>query len=97
MVSVAVEVISETNSKIWSIQFLLEGFFAHFFSPYRRCYHMKDVQWFLELANKQEQWEPNHGQHVHHKQVTTPEVGQLYIRYSHKYALDIESGLCKHS
>ena len=37
----------------------MEGLFAHFFSPYRRGYHTKDVQWFLELANKQEHWKTN--------------------------------------
>ena len=82
MVSVAVKVISATNSKTYSIRFLLEGFFAHFFSPYRRDYLMKDVQWFLELANKQEQWGANYGQHVHHKQVTKPEVRQLSITHT---------------
>ena len=43
---------------------------------------MKDVQWFLELANKQEQWGANYGQRVHHKQVTTPEVRQLSITHT---------------
>ena len=37
----------------------MEGLFAHFFSPYRRGYDTEDVQWFLELANEQEQWGAN--------------------------------------
>ena len=80
--SVAVKVISETSSKIYSIRFLVEGFFAHFFSPYRRGYHTEDVQWFLELANKQEQWRASYAQHQlheHHKQVSTTEVGHLSV------------------
>ena len=63
----------------------MEGFFAHFFSPYRRGYHTEDVQWFLELANKQEQWRTNYAQHQlheHHKQVSTTEVGHLSVTYT---------------
>ena len=37
----------------------MEGFFAHFFSPYRWGYHTEDVKWFLELINEQEQWGAN--------------------------------------
>ena len=54
---------SVTLKVICSTQFLLEGFFAHFFSSYRRGYHREDVQWFLELANKQEHWGANHAQY----------------------------------
>ena len=80
--SVAVKVISETYSQNCSIRFLMEGFFAHFFSPYRRGYHTEDIQWFLELANKQQQWTANYAQHQlreHHKQVATTEVGHLSV------------------
>ena len=41
----------------------MEGLFAHFFSPYRRGYDTEDVQWFLELANKQKQWGANPLEH----------------------------------
>ena len=41
----------------------MEGLFAHFFSPYRRGYDTEDVQWFLELANKQKQWKANPLEH----------------------------------
>ena len=34
----------------------MESLFAHFFSPCRQGFHSEDVEWFLELANKQEQW-----------------------------------------
>ena len=34
----------------------MEGLFAHFFSPHRPGYHHKDMEWFLELANQQEDW-----------------------------------------
>ena len=56
MISVTLKVISSTR-------FLLESFFAHFFSPYRHCYHTEDFQWFLELANKQEHLGANHAQY----------------------------------
>ena len=67
--SVAVEVISETSFSpslhrdSRSVRFLMEGLFAHFFSPYRRGYDTEDVQWFLELANEQEQWGANPLEH----------------------------------
>ena len=35
---------------------LLEGLFAHFFSSHRPGYHKEDMEWFLELANQQEDW-----------------------------------------
>ncbi len=35
---------------------LLEGLFAHFFSPERGHYHSDDIRWFLELANCQKEW-----------------------------------------
>ena len=63
----------------------MEGFFAHFFSPYREGYHTEDVQWFLELANQQEQWRANYAQHQsheHHKQVTTTEVGHPSVTHT---------------
>ena len=55
--------ISVTLKVIYSTRFRLEGFFAHFFSSYRRGYHREDVQWFLELANKQKHWGANHAQY----------------------------------
>ena len=63
--SVVVEIISETSFSpslhrdSRSVRLLMEGLFAHFFSPYRRGYDTEDVQWFLELANEQEQWGAN--------------------------------------
>lgn len=81
VVSAAVKVIQETSSNVYSIRFLVEGFFAHFFSPYRRGYHTEDIQWFLEFANKQEQWGASYAQHQvhehHEQQVNTTEVGHL--------------------
>ena len=35
---------------------LMERLFTHFFSPDRPDYNLNDVQWFLELANSQDQW-----------------------------------------
>ena len=35
---------------------LLEQLFSHFFSADRPDYNSDDVQWFLELANSQNQW-----------------------------------------
>ncbi len=35
---------------------LLEGLFAHFFSPERKSYHSGNIRWFLELANCQKEW-----------------------------------------
>ena len=34
----------------------MEGLFSHFFSPHRPGYHQEDVEWFLELANQQDDW-----------------------------------------
>lgn len=34
----------------------MEGLFAHFFSSHRPAYHKEDMEWFLELANQQEDW-----------------------------------------
>ena len=60
----AVEVICETNvSPIVHRdsnrgRLLMEGLFAHFFSPHRPSYHANDCRWFLELANRQHHWQP---------------------------------------
>ena len=62
--SVAVEVVCETNFSP-SVhrdsntgRLLMEGLFAHFFSPHRLEYHVDDCRWFLELANRQHHWQP---------------------------------------
>lgn len=34
----------------------MEGLFSHFFSPHRPGYHQEDREWFLELANQQDDW-----------------------------------------
>ena len=34
----------------------MEGLFSHFFSPHRPDYHREDREWFLELANQQDDW-----------------------------------------
>ena len=64
VMSVAVEVICETNFSP-SVhrdsnrgRLLMEGLFAHFFSPHRPNYHADDCRWFLELANTQRHWQP---------------------------------------
>ena len=79
MMSVTLEMISETSflPRYRSIQLFVEGLFAHFFSPYRHGYHTEDVQWFLELANKQEHWKANPVTHTH--QVASTEVRHLSI------------------
>ena len=69
-------VISEINPKSCYNRLLCEGFFAHFFSSYRRGYNTKDVQMFLELANEQDHWGANYAQQ---KQSTTDEVGNDLI------------------
>ncbi len=81
---VTVEVLSETafspglyqdNQKV---RLLMEGLFAHFFSPYRPSYHPEDARWFMELANDQLQW-----------QVT--DLSRSVIVRSYSEALDQES------
>ena len=76
MMSVTLEVMN--ISRIRSVRLLVEGLFAHFFSPYRWGYNTEDIQWFLELANKQENWRANpleHAQHSeHHQPITKTEV-----------------------
>ena len=81
MVSVTLKrYISETTSRVRTVRLLVEGFFAHFFSSYRHGYHTEDVQWFLELANKQEQWRADPLEHSqHHQPVTRTEVRHLLI------------------
>ena len=75
MVSETLKIISETTSRVRSVCHLVEGFFAHFFSSYRHGYHTEDIQWFLELANKQEQWGADPLEHAqHHQPVTETEV-----------------------
>ena len=34
----------------------MEGLFSHFFSADRPGYHEEDREWFLELANQQDDW-----------------------------------------
>ena len=68
---VAMEVISETSR---SVQFLIEGIFTHFFSPYRRSYHTNDVQRFMELANNQKHWTVNPMEHAQQQQVGNTHV-----------------------
>ena len=59
------------------VMLFMEGLFAHFFSPYRRDYHTKDVQYFLKLANEQKQWtELKQQPHVHHQPA---KVGHLSV------------------
>lgn len=36
------------------VKLILEGLLSHFFSADRTSYFIEDVQWFLELVNKQE-------------------------------------------
>ena len=75
MASVTLKIMSETTSRVSSVQLLVEGLFAHFFSSYRHGYHTEDVQWFLEQANKQEQWRADPLEHSQHQQpVTSTEV-----------------------
>ena len=38
------------------ITLVTEKVLAHYFSPERPGYFDEDIFWFLELANKQEQW-----------------------------------------
>ena len=57
-----VEIISETSFSpslhcgSRSVRLLMEGLFAHFFSPYWWGYDTDDVQWFLELEIQPEGW-----------------------------------------
>ena len=77
MVSVTLAILSETTtfSSVRSVRLLVEGLFAHFFASYRHSYHTEDIQWFLELANKQENWRANPLEHSqHHQPVTETEV-----------------------
>ena len=77
MVLVTLEILSETTtfSRVRSVRLLVEGLFAHFFSMYRHGYHTEDIQWFLELANKQENWKVDPLEHSqHHQPVTETEV-----------------------
>lgn len=79
--SVAEEVIF-SSCDICSVRLFMEGLCAHFFSPYWRHYHTKDIQWFLEWANEQEHWGTNpleHAQQQEHQQsVARSEVGHLF-------------------
>ena len=78
----------KTQLETCSDQLLMEGLFAHFFSPYKCVYYTEDVQWFLMLANKQKHWETNLMEHAqqqpfeHHQVVTRTEIGYLSIRYA---------------
>ena len=76
MLSVTLKIISETTTfSRRSIRLLVEGLFAHFFSPHRHSYHTEDIQWFLELANKQEKRRADPLEHSQHRQpVTETEV-----------------------
>ena len=58
VVHVLLEVTSQTATGIFlnASRILLEGLFAHFFSPERGNYHPDDIRWFLELANCQKEW-----------------------------------------
>ena len=61
--TVAVEVLSASafspslHRDNQSVRLLMEGLFAHFFSPHRPRYHPEDTQWFMELANEQVHWQ----------------------------------------
>ena len=54
---VAVEVTSgsplDSNE---DLRLIIEGLFAHFFSPERQHGHTDDIHWFLEMANKLTEW-----------------------------------------
>ena len=60
----------------------MEGLFAHFFSPYRRGYHAEDVQWFLELANKQEHWKNNSLECVQQQQQQQQQQQSVKVDYT---------------
>ena len=82
------------NHDSCSVRLLMEGLFAHFFSPYRKHYNTEDIQWFLELANEQEQWEANpleHDQQQKHYQSVT-KVGHLFCSvHAHAFDLKVDS------
>ena len=66
---VALEVFAETGLSVgWSslsiyksesARIILEGLFAHFFSPERQHYNNDDICWFLWHANNQTEWKNN--------------------------------------
>ena len=39
-----------------SIQTAVDGLFLHYCSFHRITHHLEDMLWFMELANKQNQW-----------------------------------------
>lgn len=45
------------------LQRILEGLMAHFFSTHLPAYNVQDIQWFLEMANKNVQWNVEHMSH----------------------------------
>ena len=62
VMEVTVEVVSSTGFSAHlhrgntPVRLVMEGLFAHFFSPDRPTYDSADVRWFLQLANEQGHW-----------------------------------------
>lgn len=54
VMAVALKVVS--SSGVAPARLVMDGLFAHFFSPDRHSYAHEDVLWFLKLANQQELW-----------------------------------------
>ncbi len=38
------------------VEQVLLGLFGHFFSKYRKCLHLCDIEWFLDKSNTKNQW-----------------------------------------
>ena len=39
------------------VRYMAEGLLGHFFSEHHTFYHESDIWWFLDIANKQSQWQ----------------------------------------
>lgn len=41
------------------VRYVAEGLLGHFFPEHHTSYHQSDIWWFLDIANKQAQWQTN--------------------------------------
>ena len=49
--------LSEFPRETYPVEDIFEGLLAHFFSKHQSSYNLEDIRWFLQIANRQFQWQ----------------------------------------
>ena len=50
----------EFRTETYQVEDIFEGLLAHFFCKHQSSYNLQDIRWFLQIANRQFQWQANY-------------------------------------